>query len=235
MKKTNKKFVESLKRFLGVLNVPEPLILIIDDEGVYSIDQQKLGVESLEHMIKCRTIINLSESAPSIEVSGNDAKEVETVAKSILKDFSKTAQKDNKDSILLDTHLDIKYFLSFRYSELGTGYAREIMKFLELQGIKGVTAEKFEPRSISSQVSELLNSEIDFLILIVAEDGESMWTRDEIATMRAKGKPIIVLVSEASTFEQGIFGDLESIRFSPGHIGDTYNKLLEGIEFIKKM
>ncbi len=124
-------------------------------------------------------------------------------------------------------------FLSFRF-EGGKNYATDVKKFLEMQNITVLTAEKFEPRSISEKVQDLFDLEPDFVILIIAEDGESFWTRDEIATMLAMKKHVIPLVVKGAKFTQGLFGDLEFIPFSIDHISDTYIKLMEGIEFIRE-
>lgn len=127
----------------------------------------------------------------------------------------------------------IRCFLSYLFSEKGNQYADELRHFLELSGIEVVTGERFEPRSVSEKLGELLESELDFGVLIIAENGESFWTRDEVNRVWAERKRVIVLVEEGSDFEQGLQGDLEWIRFSAGYISEAYTKLLEGIEFIR--
>jgi len=127
----------------------------------------------------------------------------------------------------------ITCFLSYRFSDLGKSYASQIRRFLELLDIDVLSGEKYEPRSISEKVKNILSQNPDFVVLIIAQDGESLWTRDEIAELRVKGKPIIPLVVYGSEFAQGLFGDLEWIPFPKEHISDSFIRLLEGIRFIQ--
>ena len=75
---------------------------------------------------------------------------------------------------------------------------------------------------------------MDFLVLLIGQDGESPWTRDEIATARATGVPVIPIVSEGSSFEPGLFGDLEYITIMVGHVGDAFLPLMEAITYIRR-
>lgn len=127
----------------------------------------------------------------------------------------------------------LRCFLMHRFSEDGEAYARVVRKFLELVDVDVVEASKFEPRSIREKVRELLDAGLDFGVLIISEDGESMWTRDEANAFWQDDKFVIVLVSEGSGFEQGLQGDLEWIPFPEGHISEGFTKLLEGIDFIR--
>jgi len=128
----------------------------------------------------------------------------------------------------------LRCFLSYRFSDKGKSYAREVGHFLEMQGVEVLTGEMYEPRGISQKVKELLAKDLDFVVLIVAEDGESAWTHDEIATARAEKKVIIPLVVEGSKFQAGLSGDTEWIPFASGHVGDTLTKLSEGINYVRK-
>jgi len=131
------------------------------------------------------------------------------------------------------TERQLRCFLSHRFSEVGEAYAREVRKFLELVKVDVAEASKFEPRSIRDKVRELLGAGHDFGVLIISEDGESMWTRDEANAFWQDDKYVIVLVSEGSEFEQGLQGDLEWIPFPEGHLSEAFTKLLEGIAFIR--
>jgi hypothetical protein len=144
------------------------------------------------------------------------------------------AQLQQVPSISRIKALPLRCFLSFRFIDQGRAYADEVRHFLELSGIEVVTGERFEPRSVSEKLNELLDSELDFGVLIVTEDGESFWTRDEANRLWNEGKYVILLVHEDATFAQGLRGDLEWIPFSEGHISDAFSKLLEGIDFIRK-
>ena len=125
-------------------------------------------------------------------------------------------------------------FLSYRFNDRSTNYASELMKFLDLVGVKVATGAAYEPRSVSDKVLSHLEKPIDFVIYIIAKEGESTWLRDEIAVSQGKGYHIIPLVEEGSNFESGILGDLEYIPFSSSHISDTFIRILEAIRFINK-
>jgi len=135
-------------------------------------------------------------------------------------------------SILPKTY-PLRCFLSFRFSPQGKQYADEVRHFLELVGVEVVTGDRFEPRGISEKIGELLSAGTHFGILIITEDGESMWTRDEVNKLWSEGKYVIILVLEGASFSQGLKGDLEWITFAKGHISDAFTKILEGIRFIR--
>lgn len=128
----------------------------------------------------------------------------------------------------------LRCFLSFRFEETSSNYADLVRRFLELSGIEVVTGERFEPRSISEKIAELLTSDLNFGVLIVTRYGESMWTRDEVNRLWGEEKYVIILVEEGASFKQGLQADIEWIQFPEGHISDTYIKILEGISYIRE-
>lgn len=129
--------------------------------------------------------------------------------------------------------LPLRCFLSYRFTEQGRQYATEVRHFLELVGVEVVTGERFEPRGVGEKIGELLSSGLHFGVLIVAEDAESIWTRDEVNRLWNDSKYVIVLVREGASFVQGLQGDLEWIPFAEGHIADAFSRMLEGIHFIQ--
>jgi 1-acyl-sn-glycerol-3-phosphate acyltransferase len=75
---------------------------------------------------------------------------------------------------------------------------------------------------------------VDFLVLLIALDGESPWTRDEISTARNLGALVVPIVIDGATFAPGLFGDLEYITVAPGHVGDAFIPLLEALTYIRR-
>ena len=128
----------------------------------------------------------------------------------------------------------LRCFLSYRFGPKANAYADGLRHFLELVGVEVITGDRFEPRSVSDKINELLSGDLDFGILIIAEGGESMWTRDEVNALWNDGKYVIVLVVEGEAFTPGLQADLEWIAFPDGHISEAYVKLLEGIKFIRR-
>ena len=128
----------------------------------------------------------------------------------------------------------LRCFLSYRFADESRQYSNEVRQFLELNGIEVVSGDRFEPRSISEKISGILASDLDFGILIVTKEGESMWTRDEVNQLWSEEKFVIVLVEEGASFKPGLQGDIEWIQFLEGHVSDTFIKILEGISYIRE-
>lgn len=128
----------------------------------------------------------------------------------------------------------LRAFLSFRFGVTDDdATASYVERLLGLLDVEVITGRSYEPRPVGAKVTERLQG-LDFLILIVGADGESAWTRDEIATVRANGVPVIPLVATSSVFERGLSGDLEYITFDPAHPGDVSVPVVEAVAFIRR-
>lgn len=128
----------------------------------------------------------------------------------------------------------MRAFLSFRFGKPDNdAMAAYVERLLGLLEVEVITGRSYEPRPVGNKVAERLNG-LDLLVVIIGADGESAWTRDEIATARANGVPVIPLVAAESAFEPGLFGDLEYITFDPAHPGDVSTPLIEGIAFVRR-
>jgi hypothetical protein len=75
---------------------------------------------------------------------------------------------------------------------------------------------------------------IDIVVVIEAAARKSPWTRDEIAKAQSPYVFLIPLVEDGAVFDKGIFGDHEYLSFAPGHIGDTFTGLREGIQYAQR-
>lgn len=138
------------------------------------------------------------------------------------------------ERIVLGPNRRLRCFLSYRFSPENKEPARRLEEFLGLLDIDVVTGNTYEPRAISRKIIDKLNDSIDFVILLIGTDGESLWTRDEVATAKNKMIPLIPVVEEGATFASGLFGDLEHITYGKGHIGDSFLKILEGIKYVRQ-
>jgi hypothetical protein len=127
----------------------------------------------------------------------------------------------------------LRCFLSYRFGGENELVALRVQRFLALLSVDVVSGETYEPRPISQKVAAKLASPLSFLVLIVLANGESPWTRDEIATAKARGMFVVPLVEEGARFEPGLFGDLELISFATDHVGDAFLKLLEAVVYIR--
>lgn len=137
------------------------------------------------------------------------------------------------ERFVLEPNRMLRCFLSYRFTSENEVPARKLHQFLVLLGIDVVTGDTYEPQPISQKVMERLKGDLDFIILLVCQDGESLWTRDEIATAKHKMIPLIPIVEEGVEFSSGLFGDLEYVPYSKGHIGDSFLKVLEAIKFVR--
>jgi hypothetical protein len=128
----------------------------------------------------------------------------------------------------------LRCFLSYRFTAEIEVLALTIQRFLSLLDVDVITGSAYEPRRISDKVLDKLAGPLDFVILLICKDGESLWTRDEIATARQRDVAVVPIVESGAHFEPGIFGDIEYIEFAPSHIGDAFLKLLEAVNFFKR-
>lgn len=126
----------------------------------------------------------------------------------------------------------LRAFLSFRFGEPDSELARDLERFLNLSNIEVVTGQSYEPRRVEDKVRSRLSG-VDFVVYLLTSTGDSAWVRDEIATARASEIPVIPLVEEGIEFDQGLFGNVEWIRFGSGHIGDVWIRLTEAIKYIR--
>src|SRR5262245_50120609 len=128
----------------------------------------------------------------------------------------------------------LKCFLSYRFTDENEIAALPVQEFLRLLNVEVRTGNRYEPRQVSEKMLSILSEPLDFIVLLITANGESMWTRDEINTALHKGIHLVPLVEKGATFHRGLFADLEYIEFTPGHIGDAFLKLLQAIEFIRE-
>lgn len=138
------------------------------------------------------------------------------------------------ERIILGPNRKLRCFLSYRFTAGHDEPARKLREFLALLDIDVVTGDTYEPRAISRKIIDRLNDNLDFVILLIGKDGESFWTRDEIATANNKLIPLIPVVEEGATFSSGLFGDLEHITYGKGHISDSFLKILEAIKYLRQ-
>lgn len=138
------------------------------------------------------------------------------------------------ERVILGPNRKLRCFLSYRFTSETEESARKVREFLSLLDIDIVTGNTYEPRAISHKVMDRLNDNLDFVILLIGNNGESFWTRDEIATANSKLLPLIPIVEEGAIFSPGLFGDLEQIPYSKGHIGDSFLKILEAIKYVRQ-
>ena len=135
---------------------------------------------------------------------------------------------------ILRQNRKMRCFFSYSFDDDYTqNIASKVEQYLSLLNVEVITGQPYEPRKISEKVITKLRDNLDFIVILITQKGESMWTRDEISTAIHRGIPVIPLVENGARFESGLFGDLEFIKFESGHIGDTYLKLLEAVIFIR--
>lgn len=128
--------------------------------------------------------------------------------------------------------LRIRAFLSFRFGEPDSSLAADVERFLTLSNVEVVTGRSYEPRRVEDKVRSRLVG-VDIVVYLLTSSGDSSWVRDEIAAAGAVGIPVVPLVEDTAQFEQGLFGNVEWIRFSAGHIGDVWIRLTEAVRFVR--
>ena len=128
----------------------------------------------------------------------------------------------------------LRAFVSYRFGvPANEAAAATLQRFLELLNVEVTTGKSYEPRPIHEKVADRLVG-LHLLVLVIGVDGESLWTRDEIATARALGAAVVPIVVQGAGFEPGLFGDLEYISVDPDHIGDGFLSLLEAVVYLRR-
>ncbi len=171
------------------------------------------------------------ENAPSPLEKIEDLN-LDSPEKDAFEEISRRLREIEKE--LLSRKEPLRCFLSYRFVSENEVIASKIQQFLRLLGVEVITGESYEPRKVSEKVLSRLREHLDFIVIIIASGGESLWTRDEISTAFSRGISVIPVVERGASFEQGLFGDLEYIHYEKDHIGDAFLKLLEAIQFIRR-
>ena len=138
------------------------------------------------------------------------------------------------ERIVLGPNRTLRCFLSYRFTPQNEDPARKLHSFLTLLGIDVVTGDTYEPRPVSQKIMGRLKDDLDFIVLLAGGDGESFWTRDEIATANHKMIPLVPVIEDGVKFEPGLFGDIECVPYAKGHIGDSFLKVLEAVKYIRE-
>ena len=138
------------------------------------------------------------------------------------------------ERIVLGPNRTLRCFLSYRFTSENEDPARKLYSFLIRLGIDVVTGDTYEPRPVSQKIMGRLKDDLDFIVLLAGGDGESFWTRDEIATANHKMIPLVPVIEDGVKFEPGLFGDIECVPYAKGHIGDSFLKVLEAVKYIRE-
>lgn len=138
------------------------------------------------------------------------------------------------ERIVLGPNRTLRCFLSYRFTAENEEPARKLHSFLIRLGIDVVTGDTYEPRPVSQKIMGRLKDDLDFIVMLAGGDGESFWTRDEIATANHKMIPLVPVIEDGVKFEPGLFGDIECVPYAKGHIGDSFLKVLEAVKYIRE-
>jgi len=135
------------------------------------------------------------------------------------------------EKAIKDVERKLKCFISFRFDDARTvAQVDRLKRLLAAVHIEWVTGEQFEPRRIEDKVKARLRADVDFVVAVISKAGESKWIRDEFTDANARGVWVVLLLEDGATFDEGIFGTLEYIRYDLA-IDQTFPALLEGINF----
>ncbi len=137
------------------------------------------------------------------------------------------------ESVLLNPEEKISCFLSFVFTDENKPVAEKVEKFLETLDVVVTSGEAYEPRQINEKIQAKLAENPDMIVLLIVDNGESFWTRDEIVSAKDRGAFVVPIVQDGSHFTPGIFGDLERIPFDKSHIGDAFAQLAEAVRFVR--
>jgi hypothetical protein len=128
----------------------------------------------------------------------------------------------------------LSVFISYRFSQTNKIPVGELTRFLELLGVEVLTGASYEPRSVSEKVKDRLAENVDLLVYLISDSGESAWLRDEVASSHVRGAYVAPLVQKGLRLDPGMLGDVEYLRFEKGHVGDTFIGLVEALEYVRR-
>lgn len=134
----------------------------------------------------------------------------------------------------LDLFRSKRCFFSFHFDEHGTALAYELRDFLEVIGIKFVSGQGYEPRSVSDKVLARLDRTIDLFIVIFTREEHVDWLQQEIGIAKGRELPIMVLIEGDVRFSSGILSDHEYVRFPNGIISKAFFPLIQALRFLEK-
>ena len=138
------------------------------------------------------------------------------------------------EQIVLAPTSRLRCFLSYRFTAANEIPALGINQFLTLLNVEVLSGSSYEPRQVSEKVLSKLKQPLDFVVLLITADGESMWTRDEIGAALHRGIALVPIVEVGATLQPGLLADIEYVEFAQGHVGDGFLKLLEAVHFIRE-
>lgn len=141
---------------------------------------------------------------------------------------------DALESIVLAPSRRLRCFSSYRFSDTNEVPALRIKQFLSLLNVEVLSGASYEPRKVSEKVLSKLRQPLEFIVLLLTAEGESMWTRDEIAAAIHKGIALVPLVEKGAKLTPGLLADIEYVEFPKGCIGEAFLKLLEAVCFIRE-
>lgn len=179
------------------------------------------------------------EQALSLESPPEPPKEADPVAVSIDKLVTeiigplRSRLESLEQKVLLGSRR-LRCFLSFRFTNANELLALRVQQFLAALDVEVLTGASYEPRQVSDKVLSKLREPLDFVVILITSDGESMWTRDEIGTAIHKGIALVPIVQKGAHLEPGLFADVEYIEFECEHIGDAFLKLLQAVRFVRE-
>lgn len=196
----------------------------------------RVSADSVDHL---REFSRAFEEELRLELTSNPVTEMIERAKAeenkILSEIGKLAERVESLERDRSASHQLTCFLSFRFEGRSVDYGRMVKQFLELLGVRVITGQGYEPMPVNEKVRSRLAENLDVIVVIEVADGKSSWTRDEMARAQNPGVFLIPLVENGATFDAGIFGDHEYIRFAEGHVSDAFIGLIEGIQYVGRV
>jgi hypothetical protein len=124
-------------------------------------------------------------------------------------------------------------FVSRHFDEKGNTAATPLSSFLTLLGLDVLEGAEYASRDIPDKVTERIDRQ-DIFLLLVTGKRDHAWLNAEPAYAKAKGKHIIILCEDGSSYDPTILGrDLEQIRFPSDRIENTFIPLLREFRSIR--
>jgi hypothetical protein len=216
---------------------PDSLFISLSaySSDLYSLHVETSGAENMEMVRQTfEEALHLDPPPISAEASGAEriAEALTALTSSSLTPLVERIEKLEASFSARSRRL--RCFLSYRFSDQNDIVALRIEQFLAILDVEVLSGANYEPRQVSEKVLSKLREPLDFIIILITETGESMWTRDEIGAAIHKGIGLVPLVEKGAKFDPGLFADVEYVEYESGHIGDAFLKLAQAVRFVRE-
>jgi hypothetical protein len=125
-------------------------------------------------------------------------------------------------------------FVGVPFIDAGKKYAAELIELLKAVDIDARTAVEYHAEDFREKIFRFIDeSNLVFVIAIPHDDLNFIIS--EATYAQTKGRPLFILEEDGTNFKPALVGsDYERAKFSKGHLSETFTKILQGIQHLRR-